>query len=103
MTTITQRTRSWATKHHFAQLALLVQPLIVFRTAGEYLRLKWQGAAVAPTLLDPLFTSLAAIGVASIVSLILYFTGRERSVIALTVVGIAALIAYKMLAMPTLG
>jgi hypothetical protein len=103
MTTLLDRARLWATGHHFAQLALLVQPLIVFRTAGEYLRLKWAGSATLPALLDPLFVSLAAVGVGAIASLILYFNGRERAVIVLTLTGIAALITYKLLAMPGLG
>lgn len=101
--TIRQRGRSWLTLHHFAQLALLVQPLIVFRTAGEYLRLKWAQSETIPALLDPLFISLAAIGAASILSLILYFNGRERSVLALTIGGIIALVIYKLVAMPGLG
>lgn len=103
MNQVFDRVRHWSTVHHFAQLALLVQPLIVFRTAGEYLRLKWAGTATLPALIDPLFISLAAIGVAAIASLILYFNHRERAVVVLTVVGIAALIAYKLLAMPSLG
>lgn len=108
MTTLVQpstarRLRGWLTIHHLAQLALIVQPLIVFRTGGEYLRLKWAGSAALPELIEPLFISLAAIAVAAIVSLLLYFNGRERSVLALTIVGIAALIAYKLTAMPGLA
>jgi len=103
MTAIIARARDWATAHHFAQLALLVQPLIVVRTAGEYLRLKWQGSETLPALIDPLFISLAALGLAAIASLVLYFNRRERAVIVLTLAGIAGLIAYKLLAMPTLG
>ncbi|MEO8756379.1 MAG: hypothetical protein ABI398_01320 [Devosia sp.] len=98
-----QRARRWLTVHHLAQLALIVQPLIVFRTGGEYLRLKWAGSDAIPALIDPLFISVSAIGAAAIVSLLLYFNGRERSVLALTVTGIAALIAYKLTAMPSLG
>jgi hypothetical protein len=103
MTSIVHRTRAWFTVHHLAQLALLVQPLIVFRTGGEYLRLKWIGTDTLPDLIDPLFISVAAVAVAAIVSLMLYFNGRERSVLVLTVAGIAALIAYKLIAMPGLG
>jgi hypothetical protein len=99
---LVSRMRGWLTVRHFAQLALLVQPLIVVRTGGEYLRLKWAGA-VDPALIEPLFISVAAVGVVAIVSLLLYFNRRERGILVLTVVGIAALIAYKMLAMPSLG
>lgn len=96
------RIRHWLTLHHFAQLALLVPPLIVARTAGEYMRLKWTGA-LDPALIEPLFVSMAAVGAFMIVTLLLYFARRERTLLALTLVGIAALIAYKMLAMPGLG
>ena len=101
--TVLQRVRGWLTVHHLAQLALLVQPLIVVRTGGEYLRLKWAASAALPALIEPLFISLAAVGAVSIVSLLLYFNGRERAVLAVTVVGIAVLIAYKLVAMPGLG
>lgn len=94
--------RRWFTLHHLAQLALLVPPLIVARTAGEYMRLKWAGT-LDPGLIEPLFMSLAAIGVFTLVALLLYFARRERTLLVLTLVGIAALIAYKMLAMPSLG
>ena len=100
---ITARIRRWFTVHHLAQLALIVQPLIVFRVGGEYLRLKWAGSDAVPALIDPLFISVSAVGAAAIVSLLLYFNGRERAVLVLTVVGIAALIAYKLTAMPGLG
>lgn len=103
MTTLAQRARTWLTVHHFAQLALLIQPLIVLRTGGEYLRLKWAGATDLPQLIEPLFIALAAVGAVSIVSLLLYFSGRERGVLALTVVGIVALIVYKLITMPMLG
>ena len=96
------RLRGWFTIHHFAQLALLVQPLIVARTAGEYIRLSAAGT-VDPALIEPLFISLAAVGVVTIVSLLLYFARRERTVLLLTLIGIIALVAYKMLAMPGLG
>src|SRR4051812_46468578 len=91
--TVLQRVRDWFTVRHLAQLALLVQPLIVVRTGGEYLRLKWAGGAALPALIEPLFISVAAVGAVSIVSLLLYFNGRERAVLAVTVIGIAALIA----------
>lgn len=103
MTTLAQRARSWATVHHFAQLALLVQPLIVLRTGGEYLRLKWADTGSLPELVEPLFIALAAVGAVSIVSLLLYFTGRERGVLVLTLAGIVGLIVYKLVAMPGLG
>jgi hypothetical protein len=97
------RARAWFTLHHWAQLALLVQPLIVVRTGGEYLRLKWAGTADVAALIEPLFVSLAAVGLVAIASLLLYFNRREGSVVALTLVGIAGLIAYKLIAMPGLG
>ena len=103
MSTLTQRVRAWATAHHFAQLALLVQPLIVVRTGGEYMRLKWADSDALPALIEPLFTALAAIGVVSIVSLLLYFNRRDRSVLVLTLAGIVALVVYKLVAMPGLG
>jgi hypothetical protein len=103
MTTLAARARTWLTLRHFAQLALLIQPLIVLRTAAEYLRLKSAGDASLPDLVQPLFVSLAAVGLVSIVSLLLYFTGRERSVLVLTLAGIVGLIAYKLIAMPSLG
>jgi hypothetical protein len=103
MATRAERARAWLTVHHFAQLALLIQPLIVLRTGGEYLRLKWAGEASLPALIEPLFIALAAVGAVSIVSLMLYFTGRERAVLVITAAGIAALIAYKLIAMPALG
>ena len=96
------RFRGWFTIHHLAQLALLVQPLIVARTAGEYVREQAAGT-VDPALIGPLFISLTAVGIVTIVALLLYFGRRERSVLVLTGLGIAALIAYKMLAMPGLG
>jgi hypothetical protein len=103
MTTLAARARAWLTVHHFAQLALLIPPLIVLRTGGEYLRLSSAGAPDLPDLVAPLFIALAAAGAVSIVSLLLYFAGRERGVLALTVAGIAALIAYKLVAMPAQG
>ncbi len=107
MTELTQpswpaRMRGWFTIHHVAQLALLVPPLIVARTAGEYVRLKWTGS-VDPALIEPLFISLAAVGAFTLVALLLYFGRRERALLVLTVLGIAALATYKMLAMPGLG
>ncbi|MEP7241612.1 MAG: hypothetical protein ABI697_12060 [Devosia sp.] len=97
------RVRAWFTTHHIAQLALVVHPLIVVRTGGEYLRLRWAGSADLPALIEPLFISLAAVGALAILNLILYFNRREGWVIALTAVGIAALVAYKLAAMPSLG
>ena len=97
------RVRGWFTVHHFAQLALLVQPLIIFRTGGEYLRLKWAGTDTLPALLDPLFISIAVVAVVAMASLILYFNRRERTVLVLTLAGIAALIVYKLVAMPGLA
>lgn len=103
MTTLAERARSWLTVHHFAQLALLIEPLIVLRTGGEYLRLEWSGAGSLPELIEPLFIALAAIGAISILSLLLYFSGRERGVLVVTLAGIAGLIAYKPIAMPALA
>lgn len=102
MTTMLSRARGWLTVHHLAQLALVVQPLIVVRTGAEYLRLRWAGSQSLPELVEPLFISLAAIGAVAIVSLLLYFYGRERSVLALTLAGIVALVVYKLVAMPAL-
>ena len=101
--TVLGRFRGWLTAHHLAQIALLVQPLIVVRTGGEYLRLKWAGSDAVPALIEPLFIALAAVGTVTIASLLLYFNGRDRSVLALTLVGIVALIVYKLTAMPGLG
>ncbi len=98
----TARLRGWFTVHHFAQLALLVQPLIVARTAGEYVRQQAAGS-VDPALVEPLFIALTAVGLITIATLLLYFARREKAVLALTLVGIAALIVYKLLAMPGLG
>lgn len=97
------RARAWFTLHRWAQLALLVQPLIVVRTGGEYLRLKWAASGDVGAPVEPLFVSLAAVGLLAMVSLLLYFNRREGSVVALTVAGTAALIVYKLVAMPSLG
>lgn len=103
MSTLAARIRGWFTVHHLAQAALIIQPLIVFRTGGEYFRLKWNGDPALPALIDPLLLSISAIAAAMIVSLLLYFNRREGAVVVLTLAGIAALIVYKLVAMPGLG
>lgn len=102
MSSIAARTRAWVTARHVAQVALVVQPLIVFRTAGEYLRLVSSGNDGLQALLVPLFVSIAAVAVVTIVSLLFYFNNRDRAVIALTAAAIVGLIAYKLMAMPGL-
>jgi hypothetical protein len=103
MTSLAQRVGPWLTIHRLAQFALLIPPLIVLRTGGEYVRLKAAGAAGLPDLVEPLFIALASVGAVSILSLLLYFTRHERSLLVLVVLGICALIAYKLIAMPALG
>jgi hypothetical protein len=100
---IVARLRAWLTIHHLSQLALLIQQVIIVRVSGEYLRLKGAGSPALSDLVDPLFISLGCVGAAAIASLLLYFNRRERTVLILTFVGIAGLIAYKLIAMPGLG
>ena len=102
-TTLLRRIRSWFSLHHWAQIALVVQPLIVVRTGAEYLRLRMSDSGALPSLVEPLFVALAGVGILAIVTLVLYFFKRERAVVVLTLFGVVALIAYKLMAMPGLG
>ena len=97
------RVRAWFTVHHLAQLALVIQQVIVLRVSAEYLRLEAAGSVELPDLVDPLFISLGGVALAAIVSLVLYFNRREAAVLVLTLAGIVALIVYKLTAMPGLG
>jgi hypothetical protein len=102
MTTMAQRARLWITARHLAQLGILAQMLAGFRTVGEYFRLEWAGAATTAVVGPLLLGAMIAIGGACL-SVILYFFGRNRLVIALTVAVIAALVAYRFAAMSGLG
>ncbi len=102
MTTLVERARHWFSAHHIAQLGILAQLLAGFRTVGEYFRLSWEGGT-PPSIVGPLlFGAMLAIA-GGFVSVILYFFGRDRLAIAMTVVTIAGLIAYKLIALPALG
>lgn len=99
MTSMIERVRLWITARHLAQLGILAQMLAGFRTVGEYFRLEWAGAATSPAVSPLLLGAMIAIG-GAIVSVVLYFFGRDRSVVGLTIVTIAALIVYRVTMMP---
>lgn len=102
MTTMIERARLWVTARHLAQLGILAQMLAGFRTVGEYFRLEWSGAATAAAVDPLLLGAMIAIG-GAFVSVVLYFLGRDRLVLALTVLTIAALVIYRFTAMSGLG
>lgn len=102
MTTVVVRARRWLTARHLAQLGILAQMLAGFRTVGEYFRLQWGGVTGSAIVGPLLFGAMLAIA-GAFVSVILYFFGRDRLAIAMTVATIAGLIAYKLIALPTLG
>src|SRR5262249_19233084 len=102
MTTIASRARAWLTARHLAQLGILAQLLAGFRTVGEYFRLQWEGGATQAIVGPLLLGAMLAIA-GGFISIVLYFFGRDRLAIAMTVVTIAGLIAYKLIALPTLG
>jgi hypothetical protein len=102
MTSLAIRARSWFTAHHLAQLGVLAQLLAGFRAVGEYFRLQWAGGA-APQIVGPLLLGAMLAIAGGFISVVLYFFGRDRLAIAMTVVGIVGLIAYKLIALPSLG
>jgi len=102
MTALAQRARNWLSAHHLAQLGILAQLLAGFRTVGEYFRLQWDGGATTAVVGPLLLGAMLAIA-GGLLSVILYFFGRDRLAIALTVLTIAGLVAYKLIALPTLA
>ena len=101
MTVLADHARRWLTARHIAQLGILAQLLAGFRTAGEYFRLHWAGdatATVGPLLLGAMLAIAGAFA-----SVVLYFFGRDRLAIGMTVATIAGLIAYKLFSLPALG
>ena len=102
MTSYAIRVRNWLTAHHLAQLGILAQMLAGFRTVGEYFRLQWEGGANAAIVGPLLLGAMLAIG-GAFVTLVLYFFGRDRLAVALTILTIGGLIAYRLIALPMLG
>jgi len=102
MTPTFAQARHWMTSRHFAQLGILAQMLAGFRTVGEYFRLEWAGAATQAVIAPLLLGAMVAIG-GAFVSAILYFFGRNRLSLALTLTVIAGLIVYRLAMLPSLG
>jgi len=102
MSTLVIRARRWLTARHLAQLGILAQMLAGFRTVGEYFRLQWEGGAI-PAIVGPLLLGAMLAIAGALVSVVLHFFGRDRPAISTTIVTIAGLIAYKLIALPTLG
>lgn len=99
---IADRFRSWFTRHHLAQLGLIVQTIIIFRTSLEYFRLSAEGHST-PDILGPLLGSIGGVAVCAFVGLLLYFNRREGLLIGFVVLEIAGLVAFKLLFMPGLA
>lgn len=102
MTMLALRFRGWLTTRHLAQLGVLAQMLAGLRTVGEYFRLQWEGGATAAIVGTLLLGAMLAIA-GALVSVVLYFFGRDRLAIAMTGLTIGGLIAYKLIALPSLG
>ncbi len=102
MTTLVARARHWLTARHLAQLGILAQMLAGFRTVGEYFRLQWEGTLTTAVANALLLGAMGAIA-GAFLTVILYFFGRFRLAIALTLLTIAGLIAYRLIALPGLG
>ena len=102
MSSLVTRARTWLTARHIAQLGILAQLLAGFRTVGEYFRLQWEGGA-SQAIVGPLLLGAMLAIAGGFVSIVLHFFGRDRLAIAMTIVTILGLIAYKLIALPTLG
>lgn len=97
------RFRAWFTVHHLAQVALVVQQLIVLRTAVEFFRLGGAGNADAVAYSGPLFAATGGVAAMAIVSLFLYFNRQDLALIVLTLFGIVVLVIWKLISLPLLG
>ncbi|HEX4298455.1 MAG TPA: hypothetical protein VHZ56_10580 [Devosia sp.] len=102
MTNFVRRVRAWVTPHHLAQLGILALLLAGLRTIGEYFRLQWNGG-VLPAVVGPLLLGAMLAVAGAFLGLILYFFGRDRLALGLSVIGIGALVVYRLLALPGLG
>ncbi|MEO6012436.1 MAG: hypothetical protein ABIQ30_02480 [Devosia sp.] len=94
---IADRLRAWATPRHFAQLGILALLLATIRIPGEFLRLP--GALPA----DRMMIGSMIAATVCLLSTILHFIHRDRTSIAVTVLGIATLIVYKFWQLPELA
>jgi hypothetical protein len=94
---IADRLRAWATARHFAQAGILALLLAAIRIPSEFLRL--EGALPAERMM---IANVIAAGVC-LLSTILHFIHRDRTSIAVTLLGIAALIVYKFWQLPELA
>jgi len=95
--TLAGRLRGWATAPHFAQLGIVALLLATIRIAAEYLRLS--GAVPA----DKMMIGVMIAAGFCLPSSLLHFIRRDRTSIAVTIVAIAVLIAYKFWQLPELA
>jgi hypothetical protein len=94
--TVVARLRAWATPQHFAQLGVVALLLAAIRIPAEYLRL---GGAVPA---DRMSWAAIIASTFCLLSTLLFFFGRSRLSIAVTLIGIVALIAFKFWQLPEL-
>jgi hypothetical protein len=90
---------AWLTPRHIAQVCLVIQQLVIYRSAFEYLRL---GPAGAAPIVTPLFVAISVAAGFAAICLLLFFVGRFGWVIAGTLVMIAILVLYKFTEMPSI-
>lgn len=97
------RFRAWFTVHHLAQVALVVQQLIVLRTAFEFFRLGGANNTDAVAYSGAFLAAIGGVAAMAIVSLVLYFNRQGLALIVLTLFGIVVLVIWKFISLPLLG